>query len=198
MATERLHGFNNATVLLLSRVTGVDAALLRAVELRPREHNWLRAPWFGEDPGGAMVLGNRIYLTQKLYRAPLSADRGVHLQWLLLMAHEVVHVQQARRFGAGAMARTGFVLWAAVHYMRSFLRNGTKAYRQAGFEQEAEAGRITLRHVLQRTGGITPTHPAVRMAVDNDGPGIQRWLDDVLPDQGRTTNRPVHGVSPST
>jgi len=198
MTMDRAQRLNEATVLLLCRVTGVDGALLRTVELRPRERNWLRAPWFGEDPGGAMVLGRRIYLSRTLFHAPRSTDPHIQMQWLLLLAHEVVHVQQGRHFGIGAWGRTGFVLWAAAQYTRSFFFNGTKAYRHAGFELEAEAGRSALRQLLQRTGGLTSAHPALRMALGNDGPGIQRWLDDVLPVQGRTTKRPVQGISPST
>ena len=148
MNSERQQRLNEATILLLSRVTGVDGTLLATVELRPRTRNWIRAPWFGEDPGGAMVLGRRIYLSNTFYHAPRSADLLIQLQWLLLMAHEVVHVHQGRHFGTGPLGRSGFALWAAGQYTHSFLLHGTNAYQQAHFEQEAEAGRIALRQLL--------------------------------------------------
>lgn len=198
MTMDRAQRLNEATVLLLARVSGVEASLLRSVELRPRERNWLRAPWFGESPGGAMVLGDRIYLSRTLFIAPTAGHPVTQLQWLLLLAHEVVHVQQAQRFGSGASGRMRFVFWAAGQYTRSFLLNGTKAYHHARFEQEAEMGRIALRALLQRTGGTTPDHPVVQLAMTDDVPGMKRWLTTALPDQGRTTSRPVQGASPST
>ena len=198
MTMDRAQRLNEATVLLLARVTGVEASLLRSVELRPRERNWLRAPWFGESPGGAMVLGDRIYLSQALFMAPTAGHPVTQLQWLLLLAHEVVHVQQAQRFGSGASSRMRFAFWAAGQYAHSFLVNGRNAYHQARFEREAEAGRNTLRALLQRTGGTKPDHPVVQLAMTDDVPGMNRWLSTALPDQGRTTNRPVQGASPST
>ena len=198
MTMDRAQRLNEATVLLLARVSGVEASLLRSVELRPRERNWLRAPWFGESPGGAMVLGDRIYLSRSLFMAPNAGHPVTQLQWLLLLAHEVVHVQQAQRFGSGASGRMRFAFWAAGQYTRSFLLNGTKAYHHARFEQEAEMGRIALRALLQRTGGAKPDHPVVQLAMTDDVPGMKRWLSTALADQGRTTSRPVQGASPST
>ena len=198
MTMDRAQRLNEATVLLLARVTGVEDPLLRSVELRPRERNWLRAPWFGGSPGGAMVLGDRIYLSQALYQAPSTGPASNQLQWLLLLAHEMVHVQQAQRFGSGASGRMRFAVWAAGQYTRSFLVNGTKAYHHARFEQEAETGRIALRALLQRTGGTTPDHPVVQLAMTDDVPGMKRWLSTAVADQGRTTSRPVQGASPST
>ena len=91
-----------------------------------------------------------------------------------------------------------FAFWAAGQYADSFLVNGRNGYHQARFEREAEAGRNTLRALLQRTGGTKPDHPVVQLAMTDDVPGMNRWLSTALPDQGRTTNRPVQGASPST
>jgi len=167
---------NEATILLLSTVAGVDAALLRTIELHPREHNWLRAPWYGGRPGGAMVLGDRIYLSRALFHAPQGNDRTLQLQWLLLIAHEVVHVRQAADLRRG---RIGFGLWAAGQYALSFLRNGRHAYSRAAFEVEAEQGRKALTALLRRTGGIHGDHQAMRCARANDLPGMRMWLTEV-------------------
>ena len=167
---------NEATILLLSAVVRVDAALLRSIELHPRDHNWLHAPWYGESPGGALALGERIYLSRTLFHAPQGNDRSLQLLWLLLLAHEVVHVRQAAQLRMGGPC---FGLWAAGQYALSFLHHGRHAYSRAAFEVEAEGGRKALRSLLQRTGGMHGDHLAMRCVRTNDPDGIRRWLQGV-------------------
>lgn len=167
---------NEATVLLLGTVTGVPLPCLSTVELRPRDHNWLHAPWYGDAPGGALVLGDRIYLSRTLFHAPWGRDTTLHLQWLLLLAHEVVHVHQAARAQRGRMR---FGLWATGRYVLSFLRHGVNAHDRAPFEVEAERGRQQLAALFKRTGGIHGAHPVLQLARTNDVEGMRRWLQQV-------------------
>lgn len=171
------HRLNEASVVLLSRVCGAREALLERVRIRHRRHNWLHAPWYAASKGGgALTIGDRIHVTSTHDPGLLGDDRHRWLRWILLMAHEVGHVQQAERFGFGVMGRMTFVLWAAWNYVRSFFLNGLKAHANAPFERKADLGRVMLRELLERTGGCNERHPIIKLLITNDAPAMRRWL----------------------
>ncbi|MEZ4755691.1 MAG: hypothetical protein R2817_02560 [Flavobacteriales bacterium] len=178
VAEQRL---NASCVLLYARLLGIAPEVLGRVRLMPRDRNWLHAPWYGDAPGGAMVLADDIYLSRTLYHAPQGKDSRLQLIWLLLMAHELVHVRQARRLSNGPLRSIRFGVWAALRYARSFLRHGRRAYAEAEFEREAEGGREALRQLLQRTGGIHPLHPLVVLCMEDRPEALSHWLDLHLP-----------------
>ena len=171
------HHFNEATVLLLAATTVLSDDRLRQVQVAHRRHNWLHAPWYpASQGGGALTLGNRIYVTGTHDPEAIGEDPMRWLNWVLLMAHEVGHVRQADGFGYSIVARMRFVLWASSKYIASFTRNGLAAHAKAPFELEAERGRQRLRYVLDSTGGCTPQHPVIRLLVTNDHGTMGTWL----------------------
>ncbi|MCU0320216.1 MAG: hypothetical protein MUE88_09075 [Flavobacteriales bacterium] len=172
---------NPSCILLYGRLLGLPAELLGRVRLFPRDRNWLHAPWYGDAPGGAMVLAEHIYLSRTLYHAPQGRDRTLHLSWLLLMAHELVHVRQARSLSPGPLRPLRFGVWAGLRYARSFLRHGRRAYAEAAFEREAESGRDALKELLTRTGGIHPQHPIVAWCMEDRQEELQQWLAAHMP-----------------
>lgn len=169
--------FNGATVVLLSAITGSQEEVLRRVRILPRQRNWARAPWYAaSEGGGAMVIGDRIYVTGRHEPARIGGDRERLLRWTLLMAHEVVHVGQAQRFGFDALGRLRFVAWATGNYARSFLLHGRRAHAKAPFELDAERGRERLRALMNATGGCTAEHPLIQLLLTDDETGMRRWL----------------------
>jgi hypothetical protein len=172
---------NPSCILLYGRLLGLPAELLGRVRVFPRDRNWLHAPWYGDAPGGAMVLAEHIYLSRTLYHAPQGRDSRLHLSWLLLMAHELVHVRQARSLSPGPLRPLRFGVWAGLRYARSFLRHGRRAYAEAAFEREAESGRDALKELLTRTGGIHPQHPIVAWCMEDRQEELRQWLAAHLP-----------------
>lgn len=171
------HRFNAATVTLLASVSGTQEGLLERVRIRHRRHNWLHAPWYAASKGGgALTVGDRIHVTSAHDPSLLGTDRVRWLRWILLMAHEVGHVRQAERFGFGVPGRIRFVLWASWNYVVSFLRNGLKAHAKAGFEREADIGRLQLRKLLERTGACDEHHAIIGLLMADDVQGTRRWL----------------------
>lgn len=172
------HHFNSATATLLAAVTGLSADLLRTVRIRPRARNWVGAPWYAATAGGgAMVIGDRIYVSPIHEPDRIAGDRERLLRWTLLMAHEVMHVGQAQRFGYSAWGRFRFLTWSASNYAKSFLRNGRAAHAKAPFELEAEQGRRALRAFMNVTGGCNAQHQLITMLLADDESGVRRWLD---------------------
>lgn len=169
--------FNEATVMVLHAVTGIKAERLRQVTLRPRSSNALYLPWYAERPGGAFVYGERITVTDELHRAVHERDAARTLRWLLLMAHEVVHVEQAWRTGGHRASKWRFTARTVAGYVSSFLRHGTAAHRMATMEQEAETGRTRLRELMRRTGGVQPGHHVIDLVLRNDGIGMKAFLE---------------------
>ena len=51
---------NEATVVLLHAIAGVNMDLLRAARIRPSSSNWLRAPWYRYHRGGAIQWGAHL------------------------------------------------------------------------------------------------------------------------------------------
>ncbi|MEO8590346.1 MAG: hypothetical protein ABI432_13310 [Flavobacteriales bacterium] len=200
--------FNASTVALLSAVTGLSEALLHQVRILPRRSNWAHAPWYAaSEGGGAMVIGDRIYVTARHEPERIGGDPERLLHWTLLMAHEVMHVGQAQRFGFDGLGRFRFLAWALGNYARSFLSHGRKAHANAPFEREAELGRQRLRQLLEATGGCTPQHPVIPLLLSDDGTEVLRWLDrnrialseakkDGTGVPQRTTKRELHSAGP--
>ncbi len=180
------HRFNEATVTLLTAVTGVSPDTLRSVRVRHRRHNWLHAPWYpAAQGGGALTVGHLIHVTPTHDPDALGQDPRKWLYWILLMAHEVGHVRQAQRFGTGAWARIRFTLWASRNYAVSFVRNGSAAHAKAPFEVDADLGRKRLRNLLERTGGCHPEHPLVTMLMRDAVQPLQDWLRHHRVDLGK-------------
>jgi hypothetical protein len=169
--------FNEATVMLLHAVTGIAAEKLLRVKLRTRSSNALYLPWYPEDPGGAFVHGDRITVTDTLQNALAERDAARTLRWLLLMAHEVVHVDQAWRTGGHRASRWRFTARTVAGYLSSFLRHGTAAHRMATMEREAEIGRSRLRELLRKTGGVHNGHPVIDLVLRNNATGMKEFLD---------------------
>ncbi len=169
--------FNEATVMVLHAVTGIKAERLRQVHHRPRSSNAFYLPWYAETPGGAFVHGDRITVTDGLHRAVQEGDSLRTLRWLLLMAHEVVHVEQSWRIGRHRASKWRFTARTVAGYVSSFLRHGTAAHRMASMEQEAETGRTRMRELLRRTGGVDPGHQVIELVLSNDVAGMTNFLD---------------------
>lgn len=172
---------NASCILLYERLLGLPPGLLQRVRLMPRDRNWLHAPWYGDTPGGALVLAEHVYLSRTLFHAPQGSDRRLQLSWLLLMAHELVHVRQSRKLAAGPLRPLRFGLWAGIRYAHSFLLHGRRAYAEATFEREAERGRDALLALFRRTGGIHPQHPVVTFCMEDRPEALRHWLDVHLP-----------------
>ena len=171
------HHFNGATATLLSAVTGLPEELLRTVRIRPRGRNWLHAPWYpATEGGGAMVIGDRIYVSPMHEPQRIAGDRERLLRWTLLMAHEVMHVGQARRFGYTASGRLRFLAWAGANYARSFINHGRAAHAKAAFEIEAEQGRQALRKLMNATGGCDAKHQLITLLLADDVSALRNWL----------------------
>lgn len=171
------HHFNSATAALLAAVTGLPEDLLHDVRIRPRASNWARAPWYAAtEGGGAMVIGDRIYVSPSHEPERIAGDRARLLCWTLLMAHEVMHVGQARRFGFSGWGRFRFLTWSAANYSTSFLRNGRAAHAKAPFELEAEQGRLALRALMNATGRCDAQHQLIDLLLYNDEEGMRSWL----------------------
>lgn len=165
----RLLGTNGeltpAAQLLLSAVSGVEAALLEVVRVFPKERNWLRFPWYAAAKGGgAFVMGDRIYAHQRFF----APDKAV--PFLYLLAHEVGHLPHAAPFGYGSVGKARFVLWAAGHYLRSAIRHGRHAHRLARIEQEADRGRWVLTELMRATATDPPLYHL------NDATAMRQWL----------------------
>ncbi|MBL7980452.1 MAG: hypothetical protein JNL52_01450 [Flavobacteriales bacterium] len=169
--------FNEANVMVLHAVTGITTERLRRVHLRPRSSNALYLPWYAERPGGAFVHGDRITVTDELHRALQERDAARTLRWLLLMAHEVMHVEQAWRTGRNRASKWRFTARTVAGYVSSFLRHGTAAHRMATMEQEAEIGRTRMRELMRRTGGVHPGHQVIDLVLRNDVTGMKGFLD---------------------
>lgn len=153
------------TRLLLGAASGVPDALLALAQVRPKEHNWLRFPWYPTaQGGGAFVLGHRIYVHRRFLQP------GDERALLLMLAHEVGHLLHAAPFGFGAVGRARFVLWAAGHYLMSALRHGRHAHRRARIEQEAERGRWVLSKLIRDT----PADPPEQQLHTADS--MRQWL----------------------
>jgi hypothetical protein len=136
---------------------------------------------YGRLLGLPAELAEHIYLSRTLYHAPQGRDTRLQVIWLLLMAHELVHVRQARTLSAGPLRPLRFGLWAGLRYARSFLRHGRRAYAEAAFEREAESGRDALKELLKRTGGIHPQHPIVAWCMEDRQEELRQWLAEQLP-----------------
>lgn len=168
--------FNTATIQLLGAVTGMDHTRLRTITLAPRNRWLLGMPWYRDDPGGAFVLGSTIHCTDGIFHAMQRGPDTKRLSWLLLMAHEVIHVEQAWRIGRERASVVRFAGWAVAQYTKSFFRNGLQAYSKATMEREAEVGRRVLRALLQHTGGCHPQHPVMTYVVNDDHQRMGAWL----------------------
>ncbi len=136
--------------LLLGAVSRLPDRSLRDPVVMHRKGNWLYFPWYLERKGGgAFVLGKRIYVSGNFFDAhgQLRVDRERH-QALLLLAHEVGHLQHAALFPFTVLGKTRFILWALGIYCHSYIRHGSNGYRRSWIEQEAERGRWVLRELI--------------------------------------------------
>ncbi|HMC96025.1 MAG TPA: hypothetical protein VKG92_00085 [Flavobacteriales bacterium] len=202
----RDHHFNASTVVLLSAISGLPEELLIRVRIRARRHNWLHAPWYAaSEGGGAMVIGDRIYVAPAHEPDRIANDPGRLLRWTLLMAHEVMHVRQALRFGYNAWGRSRFVTWAFMNYTSSFLHHGRNAHAKAAFEVEAEQGRRRLRALMNATGGCSPQHQLVGLLLNDDPSAMRRWLaihnvelENAMSADQRTMKRVLQADGPPT
>lgn len=161
-------------VEVLSLVSGVQEGLLVRARVRPASTNWLRAPWYPYERGGAMTVGRTIWFTALWWDDPGLGDRS-HAstwRWLEHLAHEVGHLQQAERCGGSIAGRMRYVAHFVLQYGARAIRLKGDVHDGAPWELEADAGRQVLRRLL----GAHPWRSGlVDALVQGDAPVVRAW-----------------------
>lgn len=165
---------NDAAIALLHAVTGVDEMLLRAARIRPSRTNWLHAPWYNYHCGGAITVGRTIWFTRIWFEPSGLGDGSLRSswRWLIHLAHEVGHLQQAERFGRSLFAKARYVSAFTLQYAARALFFRTDVHDGSRLEREADLGRQVL---LQAIGDTGENHPAVLAVHRNDSLLVREW-----------------------
>lgn len=169
---------NEAAVLLLHAVSGVEVGLLREARIRPASSNWLHAPWYGYQRGGALTIGRTIWFTRIWFARDGLGDGSAesYRRWLLHLAHEVGHLTQAEHFGRSVWAKVRYVATFALQYFeRAILFK--KDVHDIGLEREADLGRNVLIALL---GSQAEQHPLVAAVQRQDAAFVQTWCNSRL------------------
>ena len=165
---------NEAAIVLLHAVSGVDEELLRAVRIRPSRSNWLRAPWYRYHRGGAITVGRTIWFTPIWFAPDGLGDGSLRStwKWLLHLAHEVGHLPQAERFGRSFLGKAHYVAAFTWQYGSRALFLRRPIHDGSRLELEADLGRQVL---LQLIGQAKETHPVVTAIHESDAQAIRQW-----------------------
>ena len=165
---------NEAAIVLLHAVTGVDEELLHAVRIRPSRSNWLHAPWYSYHRGGAITVGRTIWFT-RIWSEPYGLGDGSlrsSWKWLVHLAHEVGHLPQAERFGRSFFAKARYVSAFAWQYASRALLFRRPVHDGSELEREADLGRQVL---LQMIGVAAEQHPVVIAVHQDDVRSVHEW-----------------------
>lgn len=165
---------SEAAIILLHAVSGVDMGLLRSARVRASRSNWLHAPWYPYQPGGAITVGRTIWCT-RIWSDPHKhgdGSMGACWQWLVLLSHEVGHLPQAERFGRSLLAKARYLAAFTWQYgIRAVL---LKKHVHDGSPLELEADRG--RHILLRLiGDAAARHPVVAAVHAGDTVAVRLW-----------------------
>lgn len=144
----------------LHALTGVGMHLLSEVRIRRASENWLHAPWYVYERGGAITIGRTIWFTRKWFEAEGFGDgsRTATWNWLRHLAHEVGHLPQAERFGYGPLGKARYVFAFAWQYGTRAITFKKDAHDGAPLEIEADRGRWVLDDLV---GDQALSHPLV-------------------------------------
>ncbi len=165
---------NEAAIVLLHAVTGVDEELLHAVRIRPSRTNWLHAPWYPYHRGGAITVGRTIWFT-RIWSEPHGLGDGSlrsSWKWLVHLAHEVGHLPQAERFGRSFFAKARYVSAFTWQYASRALLFRRPVHDGSELEREADLGRQVL---LQVIGDAAERHPVVIAVHQDDVRTVHEW-----------------------
>src|SRR5262245_37445158 len=111
-------GLREATRCALLACTEAREPLLRLVRIREARENWLHAPWYSYERGGAITVGQRIWFTRKWFALDGYGDGsiGSTWKWLQHLAHEAGHLPQAERFGLGLLGKSRYLTTFVAQY----------------------------------------------------------------------------------
>lgn len=165
---------NEAAIVLLHAVTGVDEELLHAVRIRPARSNWLHAPWYPYHRGGAITVGRTIWFNRIWFDPQRLGDGSLRSswKWLLHLAHEVGHLPQADGFGRSFIDKARYVGAFTWQYASRALLFRRPVHDGSRLEREAELGRHVL---LQAIGEDAEQHPVVAALQKNDVRTVREW-----------------------
>lgn len=165
---------NDAAIALLHAVSSVDAELIRAARIRRSRSNWLRAPWYRYHRGGAITVGRTIWFTRLWWQLDGRGDGSPAStwHWLLLLAHEVGHLPQAKRYGLNIVGKARYVAAFAWQYGSRAVLLKKDVHDGANLEREAELGRWVLMHLL---GPRAAVHPMVAAVAADDLQAVKEW-----------------------
>ena len=160
---------------LLHAVARVPIGLLRAARVRRASQNWLHAPWYSFERGGALTIGRTIWFTRRFFDPNAEADGSPRatLRWASLLAHEVGHLPQVERFGLSYLGRLRYVAHFTWHYGTRALLLRTPVHDGVPAEIEADTGRWVLNELLQPA---PLCHPLLLALQGNDGTEVRAWL----------------------
>ena len=162
----------------LHAVSGVRMDLLQAARIRRSRQNWLRAPWYGYHRGGAITVGRTIWFTRKWFRKDGFGDGSIEStwRWMLHLAHEVGHLEQAARFGLNFQGKVRYVAAFVGQYgKRAFLLK-RDVHDGAPLEREADRGRWVLLRIIRNE---PLSHPLVQAMHTNDATAMRELLRGV-------------------
>lgn len=170
---------SEAAVLLLHAVTNVDKDLLQAARIRPSRSNWLHAPWYPYNRGGALTIGRTIWFTGIWWDADCFGDGSPvsNRRWLLHLAHEVGHLPQAERFGYGLFGKIRYVATFFLQYTARLLLLKRDPH-DCPLERQADAGRAVLQQLLADEAA---TRRLVAAVIRNDVQAVQAWCAECEP-----------------
>ena len=139
-----------SAVAVLSLISGLPEQMLGRARIRPASANWLRAPWYGYQRGGALTIGRTIWFTSRWWHDPGLGDRSQEStwRWLLHLAHEVGHLAQAGRCGHSLPGRAQYVMRFVLQYAWRALTFRRDVHDGAPWEIEADIGRWVLAQLV--------------------------------------------------
>lgn len=164
----------SSAVAVLELVSGVPEPLLRAARIRPASSNWLRAPWYRYQRGGALTIGRTIWFTARWWHDPGLGDHSAEStwRWLLHLAHEVGHLPQAERYGAAFLGRVRYVAAFTYQYGVRALTFSGDVHDGAPLEIEADIGRWVLTQLL---GPAPANRTLIRSLLQADEAAVAAW-----------------------
>jgi hypothetical protein len=162
------------TQLVLRACTEATPDALKHVRIRPARNNWLRAPWYRYERGGAITVGQRIWFTRKWFAPEGHGDGsiGSTWKWLQHLAHEAGHLPQAERYGLSFFGKSRYVGAFAAQYGWRAITFRSQIHDLAPLEIEADLGRWVLREAV----GLDPLNDPLVIAVHhNDEAAVKAW-----------------------
>jgi hypothetical protein len=133
-----------AMVSFFAAFLAMPESHLKGLKIR---HRWagIELPWLGlRKGGGAMVLGESIFLTAHFFNDQISKNEHQFVKlWLDILSHELVHVRQIHE-QRSALKFYARLIWQYI---------SVASYSRAGFEREAENERARFRRWITGEAG---------------------------------------------